>query len=167
MDGALVVGELIEMCKRRKISSIILKLDFHKAFDFRSWEFLDWTLEQMGFPLTWRKWIRSCTTSVGVSILINGSPMTSFKLHRDLRQGDPLSPFLFDLVIETLSLLIQRASKLQLWKGVEVGNGGLKLTHLQYADDTILFCPPNMDYLLNIKKTLILFHLCSGLQVNF
>lgn len=48
-----------------------------------------------------------------------------------------------------------------------MGNGGLKLTHLQYADDTILFCPPNLDYLLNIKKILILFHLASGLQVNF
>lgn len=167
LDGALIAGELIDTCKRKKISSIILKLDFHKAFDSISLNFLDWILDQMGFPMQWRKWIRACTISAAASILINGTPTTPFKLHRGLRQGDPLSPFLFDFVVETLSLVIQKATNMRLWKGVEVGNDSLILTHLQYADDTILFCPQKLDYLLNIKKTLILFHLSSGLKVNF
>lgn len=67
----------------------------------------------------------------------------------------------------TLSLVIQKATGLGLWEGVEISRNGVKLTHLQYADDTIIFRPSNLDYLLNVKKTLILFQLASGLQVNF
>lgn len=88
-------------------------------------------------------------------------------MERGLRQGDPLSPFLFVLVAESLNLLIKKASCRYLWEGIEVCKGGPKLTHLQYADDTIMFCPPKIEYLLNIKKTLILFQLASGLQINF
>ena len=167
LDGALIAGELIDSCRRRKMKSVILKLDFHKAFDSVAWSFLEWTLLQMGFPLKWRTWITSCVTNAAASILINGSPSTPFKLHKGLRQGDPLSPFLFNLVVETLSLVIKKASNMGLWEGVEVAKGGTKITHLQYADDTVIFCPPIMDQLMNIKKTLILFQLATGLQVNF
>ena len=121
----------------------------------------------MGFPQLWISWIMACVTSAAASILINGSPTAPFKLHRGLRQGDPLSPFLFDLAVETLSLVIEKASGLGLWEGVAVSRGGPKITHLQYADDTIIFCPPKLDFLHNIKKALILFQLASGLQVNF
>lgn len=69
--------------------------------------------------------------------------------------------------METLNLLIQKAVTLNLWEGIDVGDGGSTLTHLQYADDTILFYPPNIEYLLNIKKALILFQLASGSQVHF
>lgn len=108
--------------------------------------------------------------TASASILINGSPSSPFKLHRGLRQGDPLSPFLFDLVVEVLNLVICKATSKELWTGINIGDNGdngVCITHLQYADDTIVFCPQNMDYLRNIKKVLILFHLASGLQVNF
>ena len=167
LDGALIAGELIDSCKREKIEATILKLDFHKAFDSVAWSFLEWTLIQMGFPRKWISWILSCVTNAAASILINGSPTRPFKLHRGLRQGDPLSPFLFDLIIEVLSLVIQKATALGCWEGVEITKGGAKLTHLQYADDTIIFCPPKIEQLLNIKKTLITFQLASGLQINF
>lgn len=167
LDGALIAGELIESCRRKKVKAAILKLDFHKAFDSVAWSFLEWILIQMGFPSLWISWILACVKSAEASILINGSPTVPFKLHRGLRQGDPLSPFLFDLVVEPLSLLIQKATSLDLWEGISVGNGGNNLTHLQYADDTIVFCSPNIESLLNIKRALILFQLASGLQVNF
>lgn len=101
------------------------------------------------------------------SILVNGSPTVPFKLQRGLRQGDPLSPFLFVLIAETLDIIIKKASNLGLWSGVEICKDGMKLTHLQYADDTLIFCEANVEALKNIKKALILFHLASGLQVNF
>ena len=167
LDGALIAGELIDTCRRKKIKATILKLDFHKAFDSVAWCFLEWILNQMGFPRQWISWILSCVSSAAASILINGSPTKPFKLHRGLRQGDPLSPFLFNLIVEALSLVIQKATKQGLWEGVEISRGGSKLTHLQYADDTIIFCPPDINQLLNIKKMLILFQLASGLQVNF
>lgn len=121
----------------------------------------------MGFPPLWRSWINACVTSAAASVIINGTPTTPFKLHRGLRQGDPLSPFLFVLVVEALNLLIQKATSLNLWSGIKSCKKGPTLTHLQYADDTIIFCKPSPDSLPNIQKTLILFQLASGLKVNF
>lgn len=101
------------------------------------------------------------------SILVNGSPTKSIKLQRGLCQGDPFSPFLFVLVVETLNLVIQKAIGGDLWEGVESSPGGMNITNLQYADDTIILCPPKIDYFWNIKKALIIFHLASGLEINF
>lgn len=70
--------------------------------------------------------------AASTSILVKGSPTPPFKLQRELRQGDPLSPFLFDLVVESLSQLIQKATSLGLWEGIEVCKNGFKLSHLQY-----------------------------------
>lgn len=121
----------------------------------------------MGFPLQWRLWIRSCVLSGSASILVNGSSFPTFKLQDGLKQGDPLSPFLFDFIIKPLNLIIQKALELSLWKGVEVSRGGLKISDLQYADDTIFFCAPKIEYLANIKRALVVFQLASGLQINF
>ena len=158
LDGELIAGELFDSCKRNNTKAVFLKLDFHKAFDCVSWEFLDWTLKQMGFPTLWCKWISGCISSAAASILINGSPSDPFKLKRGLRQGDPLSPFLFVLAVEVLNLMIKKASELQLWSGLEVGNHGTKLTHLQYVDDTIIFSPQNLKFLQNIKKPSFFFN---------
>lgn len=167
LDGALIASEIIDSCKKKKLPAVILKLDFHKAFDSVSWNFLEWSLSQMGFPLQWVKWIKACVNSASASILVNGSPTPPIKHQKGLRQGDPLSPFLFDIIAESLHLLFEKATSHHLWEGIEIAPGGLKISHLQYADDTIIFCPPNLEFLQNVKKTLILFHLASGLQVNF
>lgn len=111
--------------------------------------------------------IRSCVMSVFASILLNGSLTQPFKLQRVLRQGDSLSPFLFDLVVESLNLLILKATSLNLWNGIEICRNGQKIYHLQYVDDTILFFSPSIEALVDIKKMLILFDLSSRLQVNF
>lgn len=102
-----------------------------------------------------------------INILINGSPSSPIKLQKGLRQGDPLSPFLFNIIVEVLHLIIEKSTSMQLWEGIEACPGGPRISHLQYADDILLFCPPKMAFLQNIKKALILFHLASGLKVNF
>ena len=167
LDGALIAGELFESCKRKNLKAVVLKLDFHKAFDCVSWNFLDWVLTQMGFPSMWRKWISSCISSASASILINGTPTVPFRLQRGLRQGDPLSPLLFVIAAEALNRLIIKATKASLWEGIRISKESPPLTHLQYADDTIMFCHPDIHSLVNIKKTLIIFQLISGLQINF
>lgn len=167
LDGALIASEIIESCKRQKTKATLLKLDFHKAFDSLSWNFLDWVQEQMGFPPKWRSWIKACVMSASASILINGSPTQPIKLHKGLRQGDPLSPFLFNLAVETLNLILMKGCELRLWEGINARPNGIMVTHLQYADDTIIFCPPKLEYLCNIKKSLIAFQIVSGLGVNF
>lgn len=121
----------------------------------------------MGFPSKWIHWIYSCVSSAAASVLVNGSPTQPIKLQKGLRQGDPLSPFLFNIIVEVLHLVVSKAVSLGMWDGIEVCPGGIKISHLQYADDTILFSPPNLEFLQNIKKSLILFQLASGLQVNF
>lgn len=139
LDGALVAGEVIDSCKKSGIEAILFKLDFHKAYDNVSWGFLKWILEQMKFPSQWCQWILTCVTMALASILVNGSPGTPFKLPRGLRQGDPSSPFLFVLIGEVLIQVILKATNMGLWSGVEVCRNGIKITHLQYADDTLIF----------------------------
>ncbi|XP_071719284.1 uncharacterized protein [Rutidosis leptorrhynchoides] len=91
----------------------------------------------MGFGDKWRKWILSCLTSASISILINGSPTREFSLGRGVRQGDPLSPFLFILVADALNILTKVATEKGMFKGVEVGVDKILVSHLKYADDTI------------------------------
>lgn len=167
LDGALVAAEIIETCKRRKLPTAVFKLDFNKAFDSVSWNFLKWVLSQMGFPQKWIMWVLSCVSSATASILVNGSPSPPIKLQKGFRQGDPLSPFLFNTIVEVLHLIIEKSTSMLLWEGIEANPGGFRISHLQYADDILLFCPPKMEFLQNIKKALILFHLASGLKVNF
>lgn len=96
-------------------------------------------------------------------ILLNGSPIPPFKLHRGHRQGDPLSPILFNLVMETLNLLLMKGAKMKLWDGISLKENGIMVSHFQYADDAIIFSPPKMDALLNIKKG----PCCSILSLDF
>lgn len=165
--GPLQSSYVIESCKRRGTTAALLKLDFHKAYDSVSWNFLRWVLEKMKFPAKWCEWIMTCVMTASASILINRSPSNPFKLQRGLRQGDPLSPFLFVLIVEALNQMIKNATKLHLWQGIETCKTGIKISHLQYADDTLMFCDANLESLKNIKRALVLFHLASGLQVNY
>nr|GEW05337.1 cysteine-rich receptor-like protein kinase [Tanacetum cinerariifolium] len=102
LDGPLMVNEVIQWCKRKKSKLMVFKIDFEKAFDSISWEFLFRVLHFMGFRNKWILWISGCITSATTSILINGSPTSEFNIERGLRQGDPLSPFLFIIAMEGL-----------------------------------------------------------------
>ncbi|KAK2662855.1 hypothetical protein Ddye_001429 [Dipteronia dyeriana] len=102
-----------------------------------------------------------------MSILVNGSPTKQFSVERGLRQGDPLSPFLFNIVVEGLSRLLGRASSLDIIKWAVFGVNGVEIAHLQFADDTILFLKPQMEFLLNVKRILRCFELASGLKINY
>ncbi|KAL9684154.1 hypothetical protein QQ045_021588 [Rhodiola kirilowii] len=111
--------------------------------------------------------MHECYSTAGISILINGSPTKVIPMERGLRQGDPLSPFLFLLAAEGLSRMLNNAVETGLLSGVEwVKNGG-KLTHLQFADDTVLFCKPIMEEVKIIKYILRIFAVSSGLEINF
>ncbi|XP_071708174.1 uncharacterized protein [Rutidosis leptorrhynchoides] len=93
----------------------------------------------MGFGEKWRNWIFSCLKSATISVLINGSPTKEFKLGRGVRQGDPLSLFLFILASEGLNILMKAAFEWGYYKGVKVGKDSINVTHLQYADDAMFF----------------------------
>ncbi|XP_072064506.1 uncharacterized protein [Arachis hypogaea] len=100
-------------------------------------------------------------------MLINGSPSKPFKMERGLRQGNPLSPFLFVLVVDVLHRMVGEAVRNGRISPLLVGSDNIELSHLQFADDTILFCPQKMETLVNYKRLLRCFELMSGLSINF
>ncbi|KAK2663147.1 hypothetical protein Ddye_001721 [Dipteronia dyeriana] len=104
----------------------------------------------MGFGSRWIGWINSCVKSPSLSVLINGSPSKQFGMERGLRQEDPLSPFLFNIAIEALNGVLLKAIDLNLLKGVSFGGEEIKVSHLQFVDDTVIFLSPQYkaSYLL-------------------
>jgi hypothetical protein len=100
-----------------------IKTDMAKAYDRVEWDFLQATLDSMGFPKNITNIIMKCVTSVTFSILINGVPSKTFSPQRGLRQGDPLSPYLFIISAYVLSGLITRAQNNKLIKGVKIAHG--------------------------------------------
>ncbi|XP_072062197.1 uncharacterized mitochondrial protein AtMg01250-like [Arachis hypogaea] len=121
----------------------------------------------MGFGRRLRGWVMECISTCSMSMLINGSPSKPFKMERGLRQGDPLSPFLFVLVVDVLHRMIGEAVRNRRISPLMVGRDHIELSHLQFADDTVLFCPPEEDTIKNYRRLLRCFQLMSGLSINF
>nr|GEZ38588.1 RNA-directed DNA polymerase, eukaryota [Tanacetum cinerariifolium] len=126
LDGPFILNEVIQWCKLKKKQSLVFKFDFEKAYDSVRWDFLDDILGKLGFGDKWRMWIQSCLKSSRGSIIINGSPTEEFQFFEGLKQCDPLSPFLFILVTESLHLLFQRVEKAKMFKGVHVESDKVK-----------------------------------------
>ncbi|XP_057745700.1 uncharacterized protein LOC130963614 [Arachis stenosperma] len=166
-DGAIIAYETVDWLKRRKKEAVIIKLDFQKAYDRVKWSFVDLVLQKMGFGLRWRSWVMECLTTASMSILINGSPSKPFKMERGLRQGGPLSPFLFVLVVDVLHRMIGEAVRNGRISPLLVERDSVELSHLQFADDTILFSPPEEETIRNYKRLLRCFELMSRLSINF
>ena len=143
LDAVLIANELVDSSLRRKKGGLVCKLDIEKAYDSISWEFLFKVLDKMGFGNRWLSWMKWCISTASFSVLINGSPIGFFQSSRGLRQGDPLSPYLFVIGMEALSCLINRAVDGNYLSGIRVANGrggDLAISHLLYADDTLIFC---------------------------
>lgn len=149
---------------RTKHKSILLKLDITKAFDTVSWPFLLEVLAHMGFSTRWRDWISMILTNCSSCILLNGVPGLSIVHERGLRQGDPLSPMLFILVMEVLNCLVQKAADVGLLRPLR--NQDIKYRASLYADDVILFLNPVEQEMLAVRSILASFAGASGLITN-
>ncbi|KAK0599556.1 hypothetical protein LWI29_006326 [Acer saccharum] len=167
LDGFVIAEEIIHYWKKGKEGGLMVKLDFEKAYDSVDHSFLDDILGDMGFGQKWRQWMRHCIVSPRISVLVNGSPTREFGLERGLRQGDPLSPFLFNVVVEGLSALFRKVESLDMMKGVSFRSDEVMVSHLQFADDTIMFLKPRVDDLINVRRILRCFEVASGLRINF
>ena len=169
LDAVLIANELVDSSLRRKKCGLVCKLDIEKAYDSISWEFLYQVLGRMGFGSRWLTWIKWCISTASFSILINGSPACFFPSSRGLRQGDPLSPYLFVIGMEALSCMINRAVDDNYISGsrVAIGRGGdMSISHLLYTDDTLIFCEADLDQLKFLSWILMWFEAMAGLKIN-
>ncbi|GJW10407.1 RNA-directed DNA polymerase, eukaryota, reverse transcriptase zinc-binding domain protein [Tanacetum coccineum] len=129
------------------------------------WDFLDDVLGKFEFGEKWRKWIQCCLHSSKGSIIINGSPTDEFQFGRGLKQGDPLSPFLFLLIMESLHISFQRVVDAGMFHGIDVG-GLVNLSHMFYADDAIFIGEWSESNITSLIHVLDCFHKVSGLKIN-
>ena len=118
------------------------------------------------FPNNLIEIIMSCISSVSTSLLFNGGSLEPFKPSRDIRQGDPLSLYIFILCMEHLSQLIQEKCEAKVWCPVKASRSGPSLSHLFFADDLVLFAKANADNCNAIREVLDTFCRCSGQTVS-
>ena len=167
LEGVVILHETIHEMHKKKKNGVVLKLDFEKAYDKVKWPFLQQVLWMKGFSTKWCAWINQVITKGSVAIKVNDDVGHYFQTRKGVRQGDPLSPILFNIVVYMLAILIARAKENQQFKGVvpHLVNDGLSI--LQYADDTILFMEDNIEQAKNLKLLLCAFEQLSGLKINF
>ncbi|KAL0292095.1 UNVERIFIED_CONTAM: Retrovirus-related Pol polyprotein from type-2 retrotransposable element R2DM [Sesamum radiatum] len=167
IENVLLAQELFSGYNQRNLPPrCALKVDLRKAYDTVEWDFLKATLTLFGFPERFIHWIAECVTTPSYSVCINGAPHGFFRGARGLRQGDPMSPFLFVLVMEVLTLILRQRIE---------QNGGfsyhwrceaVQLFQLSFADDLLLFSKADPNSVQIFKDGLIDFAELSGLQAN-
>ncbi|GJU21172.1 RNA-directed DNA polymerase, eukaryota, reverse transcriptase zinc-binding domain protein [Tanacetum coccineum] len=165
LDGPFILNEIFQWCKLKKKHSFILKIDFEKAYDSVRWDYLDDVLRKFGFGEKWCGWIQECLRSSWGSVLVNGSPTEEFQFFKGLKQGDPLSPFLFILVMESLHLSFKRVVDAGMFNGI-VLDPSMQLSHRFYADDAVFvgqWSAKNIDTIIYVLKC---FQRASGLHIN-
>jgi hypothetical protein len=134
----VVLNEVIHELHSSKQKGLILKINFKKAYDRVRWTFLDQVMIGKGFPSRWVDWVMSIVRGGQVCINVNGERSAYFKTFRGLRQGDPLSPLLFNLVAHVLGVLLSKAADKGHLKGILTNLLPEGISHIQYADDTVI-----------------------------
>jgi hypothetical protein len=157
MEGVVILHETIHELHTKKSNGVIFKIDFEKTYDKVKLSFLQQTLRMKGFSPKWCRWIQNTVTGGSVGIKVNYDIGPYFQTKRGLRQGDPMSPILFNIIAGMLALLINRAKVAGEVRGVipHLVDDGLSI--LQYADGTIIFLDHDLEQAKNLKLLLCAF----------
>jgi hypothetical protein len=166
-EGALALHEIAHELRVGKQEGLLLKLDFEKAYDRVNWDFLQEILLRKGFSARVVHRLLQLVKGGQTAINVNGEIGPYFRNARGVRQGDPLSPILFDFIVDGLAAILAKASSAGHIEGVipHLIPGGV--THLQYADDTMILIRPTGVGIANLKTILLCFENMSGLKINF
>ncbi|KAL9671576.1 hypothetical protein QQ045_009146 [Rhodiola kirilowii] len=144
-----------------------LKLDMSKAYDRVDWVFMEKLQLKLGFPLVWVKKIMKCVTTVTYCIRVNNMISEVVVPERGIRQGDPISPYLFVICMEWLSCVCDRAQITGSLVGVKICRGAPIVSHLLFADDCLLFLKATLQNMRVVKSILDRFELLSGQKLNY
>ncbi|RVW70881.1 putative mitochondrial protein [Vitis vinifera] len=150
LDAMLIANEAIDLVLKNDESGILCKLDIEKAYDKVNWTFILIVMQKMGFGEKWIRWIKWCISIASFSVLVNGTPVGFFQSSRGLRQGSPLSPYLFVIAMEVFSAFLKRAVEGGFLSSCRVksrSEEGVLISHLLFDDDTLVFLGrvENMD----------------------
>ena len=159
-DADRTISDVMEFTKMRDYKGIMTAIDFEKAFDSLNWNFLLKSLEFFGFGESFLGWIRTFYKNISSCVINNGFSTPFFNLKRGVRQGDPLSPSLFIMVLELLALSIRNNDQI---KGIAVDGSEIKL--VIFADDMTSFVRDELSH-RTLFDTIDLFSTYSGLKVN-
>ena len=165
-ENVLLASELIrDYNKNTCLKSDMLKVDIRKAFDTVCWDFIIKLLQAQGFPQMFTTWVRECISSPRFSVAINGELAGFFQGKKGLRQGDSISPYLFIMVMEVLSRLLDRAELHNSFRMHPLCSTP-RLTHLLFADDLLVFSDGSRSSTNGIKSVMATFKSWSGLDMN-
>ena len=142
------------------------KLDMSKAFDRVEQGFIKRVMEKLGFSSKWINLVMRCISSVSYLVIVNGAACGNIIPTRGLRQGDPLSSTLFLICTKGLSAFIHRAAKNQCLICISIYKGCPRVTHLLFADDSILFCKASVEESRVLKNILQKYEDASGQKIN-
>ena len=167
-DNILMAYETIHYMKHqsRKAGFLALKLDMSKAYDRVEWSFLKLLMLRMGFHEKWVDLMMMCITTVSYSLLIDGETTEKIIPSRGIKQGDPISPYLFLLCSEGLHALIEKAARAGLIRGISLCRNGPRITHLFFADDSLLFCRASFQECIHIQTILSEYEAASGQKLK-
>ncbi|KAL4369465.1 hypothetical protein GQ457_05G022150 [Hibiscus cannabinus] len=169
-DNISVAHELVHTLHTsvsRSSQGAVFKLDMEKAFDRVEWPFLKAVMLRLGFDPSWVDLIMRCVSSVSSRVRMRGTLSEAFCPQRGLRQGDPLSPFLFLFCSEGLSAALTTAQQEGHLPGVRASKHGPLVNHLLFADDSLVFLHNNMTEVQCLKDILLTYSSVSGQKVNF
>jgi hypothetical protein len=166
LDNVILSHKVIHSLQKTKTPGMLLKLDLSKAFDKISWEYMQAMHLSFGFDQGWVTWIVNLTSLAFFSLLINGIPSKPFSPSRGIRQGDPLSPFLFIILAEGLSRSIHAAIETKLLTGLSLHGISPPISHSQFVDDTLLMGSPTVREANSLLDILQTFSDASGLDCN-
>ena len=161
-ENTRLIYDTMKYTEEKDIPGLIMLIDFEKAFDSVSWKFIQKTLEFFKFGPSICKWISTFQRNISSSINQGGNLSNFFKLGRGCRQGDPISPYIFILCAEILSIRIRQNKHI---KGILIGKNEIKIS--QFADDTSLFLDGSEQSLGASVNELNTFASISGLRMNF
>ena len=167
-ENIITLNEMIHSMRRKcgKKGYMAIKVDLEKAYDRISWNYMKKELEELSCPHEMAERIMKCINTTSTSILWHGDKMDPFRPSRGLRQGDPLSPYLFVLGMEKLTHLILDSVRERKWRGLRAGQRGPFITHMMFADDLVLFAEANQTNMNAILNCLQVFGEMSGHKAN-